>query len=256
MEFYGLHTAILYACRQTYAEAAAVLYGCNLFFFDCASHHGACFKATNPKCTCVQQSDLTLIYTWLSLIGIHSRRLLRRIKIMVRNPAFLYYEGEPRLQFKSDEVQTDAAGWFLGKAFSLLGSGHALNQIKVVFKGEHAEELPEHLFHNGLNSELLAQLASIKGIKELKISPSPRSKQGLEALKDIKAQMEIGNGEKRLLITPRSTLTDGVASAQQLGARMMDLTKEWQELEDRLVGTQWRIREIKGMLAGAEKAIR
>lgn len=142
------------------------------------------------------------------------------------------------------------------QSFLLLSEGHSLNQIKLVFKGKHVKELPDHLFHNGFNSELLVQLASIKGIKELKISPSPGSKKALEALRDIKAQMEIGNGEKRLLITPRSTLTDGVASAQQLGARMMDLTKEWQELEDRLVSTQWRIREIKGTLANAEKAIR
>lgn len=255
-EWCDLHTAIIYACRQTYAEATAVLYGSNAYFFDGASHHEWCFRPAKPTCTCVQQSDITLMYTWLSLIGAHSRRMLRRIKIRIRNPAFLYYEGEPMLFVDPDEVGPNPAGWFLGKAFSLLGSGHSLNQIKLIFEGEYAKELPEHLFHNGLNSELLVQLARIKGIQELRVSPSPESRKALEALRAIKAQMEIGGEGDHQLVTPKSTLTEGMASAQQLGARMMELTNEWQELEDRLVGTQGRIREIKGILADAEKAMR
>lgn len=155
-----------------------------------------------------------------------------------------------------NEVVTNPAGWFLGKAFSLLSSGHSLNQIKLIFEGEYAQGLSERLFHNGLKSELLVRLASIKGIQELRVSPSPKSRKGLEALKAIKAQMEISDDGNHQLIAPKSTLTEGMASAQQLGGRVMDLTKEWQELEDRLVSTQWRIREIKGMLANAEKAIR
>ena len=130
------------------------------------------------------------MYTWLCLIGPRNRHLIRYLELEVEDPAFLYHEGELQLGYEWHREKHRPAGQFLGKAFSLLSKGHSLQQIKFKFSCQDEFDgcMTDHLFHNGLDSMLLVELAKISGIQSLKISPAPESEEGLKALEELRAR--------------------------------------------------------------------
>lgn len=254
---FSFNPVILATCRQIHEEASPTLYSSNVFKFSSRSQIARCFGCL-PNCDCIQDNGLTILNPWLWLIGPYNRRLIRQMVMHIMNPDYLYYGGEHRLELADHPRNGTVNGWknaslvwempfvltqlgvlsvnnraiagnpigpYLGRAFALLARGHGLDRISFSFEGYYADALAESLFFNGPDSGLLRELSQIKGIKELKVEPTPKPAKFLGALEVVKARMETKSDDAE------REVAEGSGKAWQLA--LLD-TGKVQQLEDRV----------------------
>lgn len=112
--------AFFRTCKSLQAEAAASLYGQNVFSFD--DHYF--WTGREPKPT-QNSCGVTSMSGFLSLIGPLNRRSIGYIRIHINRATYFHYKGE---------FNYSATGHarFLGDAFDLLSSqGHSLKKLEI-----------------------------------------------------------------------------------------------------------------------------
>lgn len=111
--------ALFRTCKSLQAEAAASLYGQNVFSFD-----NPCFWAGRARPT-QNSCGVTSMSAFLTLIGPLNRSSIGHIRIHINRATYFHYKGE----FNNSPT---GHARFLGDAFDLLSAqGHSLRQLEL-----------------------------------------------------------------------------------------------------------------------------
>jgi hypothetical protein len=112
--------ALFRTCKSLQAEAAASLYGQNLFSF----HDPYFWTGREPKPT-QNSCGVTSMSAFLTLIGPLNRRSIGYIRIHINRATYFHYKGE-------FNYSPTGHARFLGDAFDLLSSqGHSLKELEI-----------------------------------------------------------------------------------------------------------------------------
>ena len=184
-----------------------MLYGSNVFRFDDHPHNDdkhtiPGFKMSLPCC------DLLTMYFFLVSIGKGNRERLQHIHLNFSDSSFIQYPEEG-----SDKhiLTWNAGASFVGDAMDLLAASHHLQTLSVSFdRLEYLSEENERIFSDANIAiknlffacpKLAGRISAIRGIEQFRCPRVDQFKDkypGLKKrfdknIKDMKAQMEVGN---------------------------------------------------------------
>lgn len=163
--FLGLQEglSLFRTCRLIQSEVAASLYGNNVLVFDDKEFIKAARSYDVPTSYC----GVTLMYTFLRLIGTLNRKSIRFLQIQLKSEHFFYHK---------DEISTwnllPSQGRYLADAFDLLAQGHSLQGLEI-WLDEWSNRTSAALsqFLRPLNeSRLLRKMIELGGVTNFKIS--------------------------------------------------------------------------------------
>ncbi|KAL9118232.1 MAG: hypothetical protein Q9187_005225 [Circinaria calcarea] len=187
---------LLYTCKAINAEATPIVYGENVFCFDDNDDEDLWEEADMQTSkdsvdAQLQQIDESIymglpvwiyrtlptcpireMHAWLQNIGKQNRQSIRQIRIQLQYRNFCYYTDEPQIwldehdYYEEDLCHSPAGGIFIGKAMELLSRGHGLRRLEIAFscKKEGQTDLWQHFFREPSMSQLIQELAKLKGV--------------------------------------------------------------------------------------------
>ncbi|MCJ1257285.1 hypothetical protein MMC24_005110 [Lignoscripta atroalba] len=228
---------LLRVCKIVNAEAAAILYGRNVFCFDDSSRGVGGEK--------INECAITAMYAFLRLIGVENRLRIRYLQIEMHKFRFCYYDNESIVGARAETN----GGKYLGDAFELLSRGHGLKEICIELDCEsNRAKLPSHLFRPIEESKLLQQLQKIKGLKSFRCRMKDPESEAQLIYQKLKHEMT-----QRVPRKKKAKENNGVdTKAQNLGKKLADMARHRLELQQRIEEASTQVEEWKELQARIE----
>jgi len=163
-EFLGLRKglSLFRTCRLIQSEAAASLYGNNVFVFDDKEFVKAARSSDSSTSFC----GVTLMYTFLRLTGALNRKSIRFLQIQLKSKLYFYHEGE-----HSRWKLISYRGKYLADAFDLLAQGHSLQGLEICLdEWSNGASVALSQFLRPLNqSRLLREMIELGDVRSFRI---------------------------------------------------------------------------------------
>jgi len=240
----SINAALLRTNHQLHAEAAPVLY---------AHTHFAFIDGPTPSFPTAW--DLVGMYAFFVTVGRRNRLLIRHLTVRIAKPSHAAYHAYQRNARE------------LGEALGLLGQGHGLRVLRIVFAEREGGGLRGGAYFNffAAGKRVVEKLEGVKGVGELEISGDVGEGTGVDGLTHgervdlLREVMEVGRGRGEE--GGSDALGDecgGVAGVggRRISERLRLLERERDELKAQLAVLEGRVEGMQTWsvaLAGVEE---